>query len=194
MNIDGGPPIGIIGDMLFVISPSGLADFFPGPQVDQGSYVVAGDQPVSFTHVESSLVIFPSDAAAGTFNTSPPAVVTDAMRGIDGADLSNVATAASSRPTLSALRNYTNATTLNGLGLDGSDTSNVTTAAGGWRLPSGNKQSTDDLNVLYAPPWRRIIHSTTTQDPDAGLVDLNDGMADFLAQYSDIEQVVIRKA
>jgi hypothetical protein len=150
--------------------------------------VVFGDQPVSFTHVESSQVIFPSVAAAETFNTSPPAVVTDAMRGIDGADLSHVATAASSQRTPSALRNYTNANTLNGLGIDGSDTSNVTTTASGWRLPAGNKQYTDDLNVFYAPPWRRIIHSTTTQDPDAGLVDSSYGMADFLAQYSDISK------
>jgi hypothetical protein len=32
-----------------------------------------------------------------------------------------------------------------------------------------------------------------TQDPDAGLVDLNYGTARFLVQYDDIEQVVIRK-
>ena len=127
-------------------------------------------------------------AAAETFNTSPPAVVTDAMRGIDGADLSHVATAASSQRTLSALRNYTNANTLNGLGLDGSDTSNVTTAASSWRLPAGNKQYTDDLNVLSAPRRPRIFNSTTTQDPDAGLVDSSYGMADFLAQYSDISK------
>lgn len=192
MLIDGGPPIGA-GDMLFVISPSGFANFFPGPQPDQGSYVVFGDQPVSFTHIESSLVIFPSDPPDMP-NANLPAVVTDAVRGLDGADPSNVTTTASSKRTLPILRNYTNADTLTGLGLAGSDTSNVTTAASGWGLLSGNKQSTDNLKVLYAPPWLRIIQSIATQDPDPGLVDSTYGMADFLAQYSDIEQMVISKA
>jgi hypothetical protein len=105
------------------------------------------------------------------------------------------------------LRNYTNFNTLNVLGLDGTDTFNVTTAAtipvnpalpgrnlfvdGG--LPSGKKKSTDNLNVIYTPPRPAIIHSVATQNPDAGIVDLNYGTARFVVQYNDIEQVVIRK-
>jgi hypothetical protein len=108
--------------------------------------------------------------------------------------------------TLLTLRNYTNFNTLNVLGLDGTDTFNVTTAAstdptftgrnlfvdGG--LPSGKKKSTDNLNVFYKAPRPAIIHSVATQNPDAGIVDLNYGTARFVVQYSDVEQVVIRKS
>jgi hypothetical protein len=190
MFIDGGPPIGN-GDMLFVISPSGFANFFPGPQPDQGSYVVFGDQPVSFTHIEASMVIFPSDPPAMS-DTNLPAVAADAVRGLDGADPSDVTTTASAQRSPPILRNYPNVNTLTGLGLDGSDTTNVITAANGSRLPSGNKQSTNNLNGLYTPPCPRIIQSTATQDLDAGLVDSSYGMADFLAQYSDITKALIR--
>ena len=88
------------------------------------------------------------------------------------------------------------------LGLDGADTFNVTTAAAGpsrnlfvdGGLSNGKKKSTDNLNVIYKSPRPRIIHSAATQDPDAGLVDLDYGTARFLVQYDGIEQVVIRKA
>jgi hypothetical protein len=103
--------------------------------------------------------------------------------------------------TLLTLRNYTSFDTLRVLGLDGADTFNVTVAPsdtsrnlfvdGG---PSaGKKKSTDDLNIIYNPPKPKIIRSAATQNPDAGLVDLDYGTARFLVQYDDIEQVVIRK-
>jgi hypothetical protein len=99
------------------------------------------------------------------------------------------------------LRNYTNFDTLHVLGLDGADTFNVTTAASGpsrnlfvdGGLPTAKKKSTDNLNVFYTPPRPAIIQSTATQNPGAGLVDLNYGTARFVVQYDDIEQVVIRK-
>jgi hypothetical protein len=109
--------------------------------------------------------------------------------------------------TLLTLRNYTNFNTLNVLGLDGTDTFNVTTAAsipnstlpgrnlfvdGG--LPTGKKKSTDNLNVFYTGQRPHIIQSAATQNPDAGLVDLDYGTARFVVQYDDIEQVVIRKS
>jgi hypothetical protein len=109
--------------------------------------------------------------------------------------------------TLLTLRNYTNFNTLNVLGLDGTDTFNVTTAAsipnstlpgrnlfvdGG--LPTGKKKSTDNLNVFYTSPRPRIIQSAATQNPDAGIVDLDYGTARFVVQYNDVEQVVIRKS
>jgi len=59
--------------------------------------------------------------------------------------------------------------------------------------PTGKKKSTDKLTVFYTPPRPRIIHSAATQDPDAGLVDLDYGTARFLVQYDDIESVVITK-
>jgi hypothetical protein len=48
--------------------------------------------------------------------------------------------------------------------------------------------------VIYVPPRPRIIHSAATQDPDAGLVDLDYDTAQFLVQYDGVEQVVIRRA
>jgi hypothetical protein len=42
-------------------------------------------------------------------------------------------------------------------------------------------------------PRPSIIHSTKTQDPDAGIVDLDYGTARFVVQYDDIEQAVISK-
>jgi len=52
---------------------------------------------------------------------------------------------------------------------------------------------TGKLTVYYASPRPRIIHSTATQNPDAGLVDLDYGGARFLVQYVDVEDVVIKK-
>ena len=104
--------------------------------------------------------------------------------------------------TMLTLENYINFDTLRVLGLDGTDTFNVTTAAGpstgrnlfvDGGLPSGKKKSTDNLNIFYTPPRPSIIHSAATQDPDAGIVDLDYGTARFVVQYDDIEQVVIRK-
>jgi len=103
--------------------------------------------------------------------------------------------------TLLTLRSYTFFDTLRTLGLDGADTFNVTTAASGpsrdlfvdGGLASGKKKSTDNLNIFYTPPRPRIIHSAETQDPDAGIVDLDYGSARYVVQYDDIEQVTIRR-
>ena len=103
---------------------------------------------------------------------------------------------------LLTLRSYTNFNTLNVLGLDGADTFNVYTSAtirdpdvlernlfvdGG--PPSGKKKSTDILNIFYTPPRPSIIQSAATQDPDAGIVDLDYNTARFVVQYDDIELV-----
>ena len=103
--------------------------------------------------------------------------------------------------TLLTLRSYTFFDTLRTLGLDGADTFNVTTAASGpsrdlfvdGGLASGKKKSTDNLNIFYTPPRPRIIHSAETQDPDAGIVDLDYGSARYVVQYDDIEQVTIKR-
>ena len=100
------------------------------------------------------------------------------------------------------MENYTNFNTLRVLGLDGADTFNVNHRGGpspgrnlfvDGGLPTGKKKSTDNLNMFYTPPRPSIIHSAATQDPDAGIVDLDYGTARFVVQYDDIEQVVIRK-
>ena len=103
--------------------------------------------------------------------------------------------------TLLTLLNYTNFNTLRVNALEGEDVINVYTAGGGPSRnlfvdggePSGKKKSTDKLNVFYTPPRPRIIHSAATQNPDAGLVDLDYGSARFLVQYDDIEDVVIKR-
>jgi len=53
---------------------------------------------------------------------------------------------------------------------------------------------TDNLDVFYTSPRPGIIQSVATQNPDAGIVDLDYGTARFVVQYNDVEQVVIRKS
>jgi hypothetical protein len=105
--------------------------------------------------------------------------------------------------TLLTLQNYTGFQTLNIFGMSGADTFNVftaPTAPGGGRqifideqLPAGKKKLTAVLNVFYVMPKPKIVHSTSTQDPDAGLVSLDYGTANFLIQFDGIPTVIIRK-
>ena len=61
-------------------------------------------------------------------------------------------------------------------------------------IPNGKKKVTDLLNVFYATPRPKIIHSTQTQDPNSGLVSLQYSPAvTDLVQYANVENVVIRK-
>jgi hypothetical protein len=103
--------------------------------------------------------------------------------------------------TLLILRNYTGFETLNVRGLDGEDDFNVFTGPVRGRFvsidggtPTGKKKLTDDLFIFYTPPRPRIVHSTETQNPQSGLVDLlYDSGARSFVKYADIEQVVIRR-
>ena len=151
--------------------------------------MVNGNTP---SPTETDTLTFAGTNAVDTFNINLAAVGTSVdpvLRLINGGTL------------LIMLENYTNFNTLRVLGLDGADTFNVNTAAGSTSrnlfvdggLPSGKKKSTDNLNIFYTPPRPSIIHSAATQDPDAGIVDLDYGTARFVVQYDDIEQVVIRK-
>ena len=101
---------------------------------------------------------------------------------------------------LLTLQNYSGFNTLNVKTLDGEDVIDVFTGPAGGRnlfidggAPSGKKKSTDKLTVWYTPQRPRIIHSAATQDPDAGLVDLDYGTSRTLVQYDDIELVVIKR-
>jgi hypothetical protein len=84
--------------------------------------------------------------------------------------------------TLLTLRNYTNFDTLRVLGPDSTDTFNVYTAASG---PSRN------LSWTAVCPWAKkkstdnpaVIHSPATQDPVAGIADLDYGTARFVVRY-----------
>jgi hypothetical protein len=147
----------------------------------------------------------PTETDTLTFSGTNAKDVFEIHLAADGTDLDpilvlNTAAAA----TLLTLRNYTNFETLNVLGRDGEDTFNVYVDETGpsrnlfinGELPAGKKKQTDNLNIIYTPPRPDIIHSAATQDPDAGLVDLDyeNGVAHFLVQYDGIEQVVIRRA
>ena len=115
----------------------------------------------------------------------------------DGTDADPILQLQNWRTPLLTLRNYTNFDTLNVLGLDGADTFNVYTDATGpsrdlfvdGGLPWGKRKSTDILNIFYIPPRPSIIHSAATQDPDAGIVDLDYDTARFVVQYDDVEKV-----
>jgi hypothetical protein len=163
-----------------------LIDFSGVERID-----VNGNVPGS---TETDTLTFAGTNAADTFNIHLAAAGTDTDPILQ---LQN-----GSGATLLTLRKYTNFNTLNVQGLDGTDNFNVYTAATGpsrnvfidGGAPTGKKKSTDNLNVFYASPKPRIIHSAATQDPDAGLVDLAYGTARFVVQYDDIEQVVIRKS
>jgi hypothetical protein len=52
--VDGGDPVGALpGDLLNIIAGGGAVTFNAGPQIDEGSFVVGANQPVSFDHIES---------------------------------------------------------------------------------------------------------------------------------------------
>lgn len=125
-----------------------------------------------------------------------------AAAGTDADPILQLRANAASSPLLT-LRSYTNFNTLRVNGLDGADTFNVYTTDtllapdrsvfidGG--SPTAKKKSTDNLNVYYTMPKPRVIHSTATQNPGSGLVDLAYTNRRYLVQYADMEQVVIAK-
>ena len=49
------------------------------------------------------------------------------------------------------------------------------------------------MHIFYTPPRPKIIQSAATQDPDAGLADLNYGTARYVIQWDDVEDVTIGK-
>ena len=174
--------------------------------VGGGQVSVPGVALINFSEVEGIYVD----------GNTPTPTETDTLTfaGTDAADLFRINLVAAGTETdpiltlqnsagtpLLVLRSYSNFETLRVLGLNGADTFNVTTAATGpsrnlfvdGGLAAGKKKSTDDLNIYYTPPRPRIIHSAATQDPDAGIVDLNYDSAQFVVQYDGIEQVAIRK-
>jgi hypothetical protein len=181
---------GVVGGGQLSVPGVTLVDFVGAEHI-----VVNGN---TSTPTDTDTLTFAGTNAADTFNINLAAVGT----------ASDPVLKLNNSGTLLTLDNYANFNTLNVLGLDGTDTFNVTTAAsttppnptfqgrnlfvdGG--LPSGKKKSTDNLNVIYKPPRPAIIHSVATQNPDAGIVDLNYGTARFVVQYNDTEQVVIKK-
>jgi len=176
--------------------------------VGSGQVSVPGVTLVNFNGVERIDVIgnapTPTETDSLTFAGTNAEDIFQINLAADGTDADPILTLQDvSLVTLLTLRNYTNFDTLHVLGLDGADTFNVMTGPitpvsrnlfvdGG--LPSGKKKSSDDLRIFYTSPRPKIIRAAATQDPDAGLVDLDYGTARFLVQYDNIEQRIIGKA
>ncbi|MDA1053079.1 MAG: dockerin type I domain-containing protein [Planctomycetota bacterium] len=57
--IDGGNPIGVTGDRLNLIADT-TSMFSPGPEGDEGGFVLDGNAPVSFDHIEAATVTDPT--------------------------------------------------------------------------------------------------------------------------------------
>jgi hypothetical protein len=173
------------------------------PAAKQGQVSVPGVALWTFTNVP---IVYANGNAADndtlTFtgtNNSDTFQINLAAAGTDADPVLKLQDAAGNA--LLTLGNYTGFKTLNLAGLDGSDVFNVFAAPTGpgrqifinGDLPSGKKKGTDTLNVIYARPKPKIVHSTATQDPDAGLVSLDYGTVFFLIQFDGIENVTIRQ-
>jgi hypothetical protein len=103
--------------------------------------------------------------------------------------------------TLLTLGNYTGFSKPSIVGLSGSDIFNVYVAPVGFGRqiyinaePSTGKKLTNVLNVFYAKPKPSIVHSTSTQNPDSGLVSANyGGNSSFLIDFDGIPKVTIQQ-
>jgi hypothetical protein len=175
------------------------------PTANQGQVSVPGVTLVTFVNVpalvvngnpaDNDTVTFTGTLGTDTFQINLAAAGTAADPVLKLLDPTGT--------TLLTLQNYTGVPLLNILGLSGGDTFNVftgPTAPGGGRqifineqLPAGKKKLTAVLNIFYVMPRPKIVHSTSTQDPDAGLVSLNYGTASFLIQFDGILNVTIQK-
>jgi hypothetical protein len=176
------------------------------PTVQQGQVSVPGVAVWSFSNVPVVYVNGnPADNDTLTFtgtNNSDTFQINLAVAGTDADPVLKLQD--TTAHTLLTLGNYTGFQTLNLAGLDGADVFNVyvapvTTIPGrqifiNADLPSG-KKLTDTLNVFFAKPRPKIVHSTATQDPDAGLVsaDYGTGLGFFLIQFDGIEKVTIQQ-
>ncbi|MDB5329775.1 MAG: exo-alpha-sialidase [Phycisphaerales bacterium] len=160
-----------------------------------------------------SLVTF-VNAQQIAVNANPADSDTVTFTGTNGSDVYNInlnAVGTAADPVLKLLTgggaglltllNYTGVNTLNIAGLDGADKFNVYTGPSVGRsiaitgsIPSGKKKLTDLLTIYYVMPKPKIIASTATQSPAAGLVSLqySAGVKDLI-QYAGVENVVIKK-
>jgi hypothetical protein len=176
------------------------------PTANQGQVSVPGVAQWTFTsvpiiYVNGTLADNDTVTFTGT-NNNDVYQANLAAAGTDGDPVLKLQTPTGA--TLLTLANYTGFQTLNIAGLDGADVFNVSVAPTGpgrqifinGDLPSGKKKLTDLLNVFYVnKPHPKVIHSTSTQDPDAGLVSVNygTGLPSFLIQFDGIENVTIHQ-
>jgi Ca2+-binding RTX toxin-like protein len=185
---------GVHEDVNVIASATAAAGQVSVPGVVLLTFVNVPTVDVNGNAADSDTLMFTGTNNSDTFQINLAAAGTDAD------PVLKLQTAAAA--TLLTLRNYTGFSTLNMQGLDGLDTFNVVTgptAPGGGRnlfidgnLPGGHRKTIADvLNVFYVHPRPHIVHSFTSQDHDAGIVDLDYGTARFLIQYDGIENVTI---
>jgi hypothetical protein len=176
------------------------------PTAGQGQVSVPGVALWSFTNVpvvyangiaaQNDTLTFTGTTSSDTYQINMAAAGTDA-------DPVLKLLHATATATLLTLGNYTGFQTLNVASLSGADVFNVhvapVTTIPGRQLfinaqpTTGKKKLTNVLNFYYVKPRPKIIHSTSTQDPDAGLVsaDYGTGLGFFLINYDGIQTVTI---
>jgi hypothetical protein len=191
-----------------VVSVTENINVISSPTAHQGQVSSPGVALWSFTNVPVVYVNNASTADNDTLtftgtNNSNTWQINLAAAGTDADPVLKLQDAAAVN-TLLTLGNYTGFQTLNVTSLSGSDVFNayvapVTTIPGRQLFinaePSIGKKLTNVLNVFYAKPKPRIIHSTSTQDPDEGLVsaDYGAGLGSFLIQFDGIPKVTIQQ-
>jgi hypothetical protein len=178
------------------------------PTAKQGQVSSPGVALWSFTNVpivyvnnanaaDSDTVTFTGTNNSNTWHINLAAAGTDADPVLKLQDAAAV-------NTLLTLGNYTGFQALNIAGLSGADAFNVfvspVTTIPGRQLfidaePATGKKLTNVMTVFYAKPRPKIVHTTSTQDPDQGLVsaDYGTGQGSFLIQFDGIPKVDIQQ-
>jgi hypothetical protein len=183
-----------------VTGVSEAVDIQASETAGRGRLVVPGLAALSFANVQTFVVNGNNGSGTDTDTlTFTGTNAVDTVR-IDTNALPVLRLSNAAGSLLLTLENYSGFNTLNVRTLDGEDNVDVFTGPTGGRnlfidggAPSGKKKLTDKVTVWYTPPRPAIVHSAATQDPDAGLVDLNYGTSRTLVQYDDVELVVIKR-
>ncbi len=89
--IDGGDPIGQTGDLLNVIPavPMTPVTFEPGPETDEGGFIVGGNERISFDHIEGFIITGSPGLVLGTNGDDDITIIardasTHPFPGVDG--------------------------------------------------------------------------------------------------------------
>jgi hypothetical protein len=191
-----------------VVSATENINVISSPTAKQGQLSSPGVALWSFTYVPAVFVNNASTADNDTVtftgtNNSNTWQINLAAGGTDTDPVLKLQNAAATG-TLLTLANYTGFQTLNLASLSASDVFNVyvapVTTIPGRQLyidgePSTGKKLTNVLNVFYAKPKPKIVHSTSQQDPDSGLVsaDYGTGLGYFLITFDGIPKVTIQQ-
>jgi hypothetical protein len=88
MFIDGGDPVGATpGDRLNILAGDNPVTRNRGPEPDEGSFIVGGNQAVSFDHIESVAVVDPNDQIAEAVQTALGSTVSGTISSSNDVDM-----------------------------------------------------------------------------------------------------------